>query len=294
MMERLSFLENISRNAVYTVLAIIAMIGAAAGYVYFFTSTIEPSLRNRDKVMTQLADARKSLADTRRVADLSPIDFQRQLSTTQSTLATYRSAFLTEQQASQIPAGLYQEANAAQVQITDLQTQIVTTQTVSSPYIVSTIRLQAQGDSYRLVDFAAHMKELALKGIVVNNVNMVQDKNTSRLTMDLTLYTSPVVPGDLRTAARVTPTPTLEPTAIPTVAPPPPPIVEPTRPLLPTSTPAPSATPTVQRTLHVVRPGDTLYSLARLYGTSVDAIMKANGLPTQNIFAGQTLVIPSR
>ncbi len=285
MIDRLNALKEISRNTVYTILAILLIVGVGAGYVYFYVSTIDPSLRNRDKLITQLADARQALADTRGAADLSPADFQQQLSSAQSTLATLRSGFLTPAQASKMPDAFYQAANAAQVQITDLQTQIVTTQTVSSPFIVSTIRLQAQGDSYRLVDFVSHVKEVSLKGVVVNNVSLSQDKNTARLAMDMTLYTSPVVPGDLRVA---TPTPTPQPTQAPTL----PPVVQPTRPLLPTSTPAPSATPTVQQTLHVVRPGDTLSSLARLYGTSVDAIMRANALPTQSIFIGQTLVIP--
>ena len=48
-----------------------------------------------------------------------------------------------------------------------------------------------------------------------------------------------------------------------------------------------------QGTVHVVRYGDTLYSLARRYGTSVQAIMNTNGLRNANfIWAGQRLVIP--
>jgi len=292
MMDRLNFLQNISRNTVYTFLAVLLILGLGAGYVYFYATNIDPSLRNRDQVMTQLSNARQLLVDTRRVADLSPTDFQQQLTTTQSTLATYRSAFLTEQQMSNLSDALYQEANAAQVQITDLQTQIVTAQTASNPFIVSTIRLQAQGDSYRLVDFVARMKETSLKGVVVNNLSLTQDKTSARLTMDMTVYTSPVVPDDLRVAAQATPTPIVQPTTIPTLIPTLIPIVDPPQPLVPTATPLPSPTPTVQPTLHVVRPGDTLFSLARLYGTTVDAIMKANSLPTQNIFIGQTLVIP--
>jgi LysM repeat protein len=46
--------------------------------------------------------------------------------------------------------------------------------------------------------------------------------------------------------------------------------------------------------VHTVAWGDTLFSLARQYGTSVDAICRANGLtdPTQ-IYAGQRLIIPT-
>ena len=45
--------------------------------------------------------------------------------------------------------------------------------------------------------------------------------------------------------------------------------------------------------VHVVRRGDTLYSLARRYGTAVSAIVRANGLRNSNwIYVGQRLVIP--
>ncbi|MFQ5340053.1 MAG: LysM peptidoglycan-binding domain-containing protein [Anaerolineae bacterium] len=45
--------------------------------------------------------------------------------------------------------------------------------------------------------------------------------------------------------------------------------------------------------VYVVQPGDTMYSIAARYGTTVWAIAQANNLSNPNwIFAGQTLVIP--
>ncbi len=58
----------------------------------------------------------------------------------------------------------------------------------------------------------------------------------------------------------------------------------------------PTAPPTVaapQPTVYVVRPGDTLYSISRRYGTTVDAIMAANGLSNFDIRVGQQLIIPT-
>ena len=55
----------------------------------------------------------------------------------------------------------------------------------------------------------------------------------------------------------------------------------------PTSTPAPQATYTVQA-------GDTLYSISKKYGVTIDAIMAANGLTDRTyVFTGQVLIIPS-
>jgi LysM repeat protein len=48
----------------------------------------------------------------------------------------------------------------------------------------------------------------------------------------------------------------------------------------------------VEPTIHVVQRGDTLYSIARRYGTTVDAIMRANRLSSDRIYVGQRLTIP--
>ncbi len=45
--------------------------------------------------------------------------------------------------------------------------------------------------------------------------------------------------------------------------------------------------------IHVVQAGNTLYSLAKRYGTNVDILMRVNCLNTQTIFAGQRLYVPS-
>jgi len=53
------------------------------------------------------------------------------------------------------------------------------------------------------------------------------------------------------------------------------------------------ATPTGQ-TLYAVKPGDTLYRIATLYGVTVAAIVSANAITNPNlIYPGQVLVIPS-
>lgn len=58
-----------------------------------------------------------------------------------------------------------------------------------------------------------------------------------------------------------------------------------------TGTPVPSGG---AQTTHVVQPGDTIYSIARQYGVSPDAIIAANNLTNPNrIDVGQTLIIPA-
>jgi len=68
----------------------------------------------------------------------------------------------------------------------------------------------------------------------------------------------------------------------------------------PTFTPVPTAVPTTPTPApssgfyYTVRPGDTLYSIARRFGTTVQAIVQANGILNPNqIFSGQVFWIPS-
>jgi LCP family protein required for cell wall assembly len=52
------------------------------------------------------------------------------------------------------------------------------------------------------------------------------------------------------------------------------------------------APPEAGPVVHVVRRGETLYSIARRYGTTVGAIMRANNLRSYTIYVGQRLMIP--
>lgn len=45
---------------------------------------------------------------------------------------------------------------------------------------------------------------------------------------------------------------------------------------------------------YVVRPGDTLWSIANRFGTTVQAIMQVNNLTSPFVFVGQTIYIPTQ
>jgi LysM repeat protein len=62
-----------------------------------------------------------------------------------------------------------------------------------------------------------------------------------------------------------------------------------------TTNPAPGPVPSVPTspTVHVVQPGETLFSIATRYGTNVYTLAAANGITNVNyIYAGQRIVIP--
>jgi LCP family protein required for cell wall assembly len=60
-----------------------------------------------------------------------------------------------------------------------------------------------------------------------------------------------------------------------------------------TTTTIPLATPAAAGPqIHVVQQGDTLFSLARRYGITIDDLVRANQLAGDSIFVGQQLIIP--
>ena len=54
----------------------------------------------------------------------------------------------------------------------------------------------------------------------------------------------------------------------------------------------PCSTTLTEDTVHLVRPGDWLYKIARAYNVSVQVIIEANGLTSTKVSTGQTLIIP--
>lgn len=94
------------------------------------------------------------------------------------------------------------------------------------------------------------------------------------------------------TAEGLTP-PTRVPTQTPTTTPTPTPTRTPTPTNTSTPVPPPTITPTSepQAIVYVVRPGDTLFSIARRYGVTVQTLVQANNVDPNAIYVGQTLKI---
>lgn len=54
-----------------------------------------------------------------------------------------------------------------------------------------------------------------------------------------------------------------------------------------------SVEPQPNETTHTIKAGDTLYSIARTYGTTVEAIKQANNMISNNLTIGRVLIIPT-
>ncbi len=95
---------------------------------------------------------------------------------------------------------------------------------------------------------------------------------------------TPVTGAGAATTPAPAETPTPVPPAVPTRLPTPTPV--------PPAAPAPAPTAPAGGTTYVVQAGDTLFSIAVRFGTTVEAIRQANNLTGDTIYVGQTLVIP--
>ncbi len=304
------------RANLFTLLAALVIIGVLLGYVVFVSANITPELAKRDKLSVQLNDARRALIEARKIPESKPSDMQTRIAESKATLSAAVNVFLTDPQAKEVIAALYQYASASSVAITSLQTQPPSTPGPKDIFRVTALKLQVQGPSRNLVDFVSRIKEAALRSVVITNLNLVGgEAQNATLTMELSLYTfsptfaeavfaSPTLTATVpATQTRPSPFPVFTPIPFASSTPLPAATFTPLIIFLPTLTftPPPALSPTATpsptpfssyRYTHTVVAGDTLFAIARRYGTSVEAIMQANNLPNTNIRVGQQLLIP--
>jgi len=108
----------------------------------------------------------------------------------------------------------------------------------------------------------------------------------------------PTITPAALTSPTATPTATPTPTASPTASPTPEATASPTASPTPEATPTPTPTPTPEPPPFIeyeVQSGDTLSSIAQTFGTTIDEIVRLNGLASQDVIisVGQKLLVPN-
>jgi hypothetical protein len=101
--------------------AIIVILGIL--YLLFYSTSLEPALSLRSSAASELATEQKALEGVKGKPPDNPAVLQKRLESLQSTLTASASYFLTESEANQDLAVLYQAASASGVVITGLQAQ---------------------------------------------------------------------------------------------------------------------------------------------------------------------------
>jgi len=257
-------------DRLYSLLAVATIAVVVVGYALITASSLVPGLRAWNALSVQLEASRRALADAQSAQARAPDLLQQRVAATEARRREAARMFVSDELASELPTRLYQYADESGVDIVSLQSQAAQSGADKGLYSVRPFDLQALGPLPRLVDFISRIGEAEQKGFVISNVNILQKDSTRHsLAMRISLYTSPY-------AATQAPGQLIAPTLLP----------------LPSPTPMATPTPLAQPAIYTVRSGDTLFSIARRYGTSVEAIMAANAMEGTTVRTGQQLLIP--
>jgi len=289
----MSLLSNLSgqlpdRDRILLLLSIGIIAAMLIGYGLFIAIGIIPHVQSWQEASSQLDAAERALAKAEKSDTGSPADVTKRIDTAQAKLSDAISAFLSESQAAEALNRLYQYADESDVVVVDLRTGPGPKGDELGLYDVRVFGLQVEGTLPHLVRFVSQIREVTLDGFVIDNVNIAEKECSYTLTLDITLYTSALaVDAGLSPMPIATPLPT--PTNVPIAAPSP--TVTPVT--VPSPSPSPTLPPQTQDVVHIVIHGDTLYSIASRYDTTVTAIMVANGLDSSAINVGQALRIPT-
>lgn len=253
----------------YSLLAIAMACALVAGYAAFIGLSILPQVRIKHDTALHLDSARRLVAEAQN-AQVPPEVWQQRIAATQARLAaTAGSVFLDETRVAEMPTRLHEYAYETGVELVSLQADPGQRGNQNALYSVRTLRVRAVGALPKLARFIARTSEASGKGLGIRNLSLTNKGNQFDLTMDLLLYASPyALPQTVSTTAPSGPAPTA------------------------TIQPVPKPTPVARHVTYTVQGKDTLYSIARRYGTTVQAIMAANGLDSPNIRVGQQLRIP--
>jgi LysM repeat protein len=165
-------------------------------------------------------------------------------------------------------------ANNATGRITVVISQLAPTSPVTGSGDLFTITFQGKADGQSTVGYA-DLKLAKSDGTEIAATTQTAQITVGTATQPTATPTATLTPTPTTTVTTPTPTPTGTP---------------------PTATPTPTPTATQQpgqTVVYVVQRGDTMYSIARRFGTTVEAIAQINNISNPSrIFAGQKLLIP--
>jgi len=169
-------------------LAITLIVVSVLGYFGLLVAVIIPSLTSESSLTAQLSDGRRVLAGRQKTEAALPADAATRVADAQATLAGELGVFATEAQVSQVIDALYQNARASGVNVGDLQSQSKAGS--NALYQIVTIKVQAQGTSHQVLDFASRINQISANPVVVNTLEVQGGDAASTLTLGSATRTS--------------------------------------------------------------------------------------------------------
>jgi LysM repeat protein len=161
--------------------------------------------------------------------------------------------------------------------------------------------LQAQGPSQQLIEFVSCIKDLNSKAIFINSLSISGDESNALLNLELAIYVAPfgnssasrsaTVQSSTGSKSAALPAP---PTAARTDTPFPSPAATATFTPMPSAALSTATVPLQRYAIHVVAQGETINTLARQYGITVEAIRAANRMTRDDLRPNQQVLVPIR
>lgn len=208
-MNSLSDVRDYIQAHFYSLLAAVLLTVIGLGLLYLVAVSIVPQLGQRVELATELASAEVAWQSLQQEQAGEPGRVQGQVEAAQTRLSETATIFLSETQAADLLDNLYQYAAESGVTITEMLAQPVPQVEEKPVYDARTFRLVAQGSVSQLLAFITRIREAGLTSVVLSNVAITEAAEGTTLTLDMTLYTSPLATGVLAGATpAATPAPT--------------------------------------------------------------------------------------
>ncbi|MCC6455443.1 MAG: LysM peptidoglycan-binding domain-containing protein [Caldilineaceae bacterium] len=158
------------------------------GLILFMALVLVPDVRKRIEYNGLLRSAETELTIAQKAKAEAPALAQARLNGAEQRLQEAAQVFLNESESSVVVNRLYAYAQAAGVEIINLQAApAITTDT----YAQRNFQFQVAGPIEPLLDFLGRIEEVELPGFVISGVNLVADQEQHLLNMKVSVYISP-------------------------------------------------------------------------------------------------------
>lgn len=167
---------------------LLLMVLLLLGVILFVTLVLVPDIRRRAEYDILLRSAETNLIAAQKAKLEAPAKLQAQVTDAEGRLNVAAQVFLDEAESTVVVNRLYTYAQAAGVEIVNLQTS---PPIITETYSQRDFQFQVAGIPEALLDFLGRIAEVELSGFVVNNVALAPAEDGHLLSLGVSVYSSP-------------------------------------------------------------------------------------------------------
>lgn len=193
-------------DRLYTLLAVIIIIVVLLGYGFFIGNNLLPDIKARSELAEGFTQAEQDLINLQKTSENAEQNAQQEITVAQSGLEQAAANFMSQEQAANTLQNIYVYAANNNVIIVDLKTLPIAEKDPSIPIDTNSFALEVEGNIANLLSFMGSIQEIVYRSFLVDAVNIAQGEDQAKLTMNVSILTSPYAPqSDEGTASNETP-----------------------------------------------------------------------------------------